>query len=105
MADFKVRAGYAERITWSRGSCGNPGCTDAGCGCALCGAPIGISADDPRWDEHGYEDCYDQNCPVCADRVPIILFHGEGEAMVQAAFHLKCFEQAFWMPATAGPIG
>ena len=76
-------------IHWSReGSCGNPGCTTVGCGCALCGMPIGVSDDDPRWLSHP-ED-YD-DCELCRDQVPVILFRGEGRAMEQAQFHVHCF--------------
>ena len=78
-------------IRWSsRGSCGNPGCTDQECCCSVCGKPIGVSEDDARWNEHS-DDCED--CELCRDRVPIILFSGEGEAMQQAQFHQACFER------------
>jgi hypothetical protein len=78
------------QIKWSkRGSCGNAGCKDPECCCALCGLPIGVSEADPRWDEH---DEWCDDCDLCRDRVPIILFRGEGEEMDQAQFHQKCFE-------------
>ncbi len=96
--DFRLRSGYEARIQWSRGSCGQAGCKDPTCTCALCREPIGVDDDDPRWLEHD-EDCYE--CPLCVDSVPIILFSGEGKEMLQAAFHQKCFEQAFWMPVQA----
>lgn len=79
----------AAEIRWSSGSCGNSGCTDPECCCALCAKPIGVSEDDPRWDDHN--DCY--GCDLCEDSVPIVLFQGEGKAMKQAAFHNKCFEK------------
>lgn len=88
---FSIRAERANEIRWSlRGSCGNSGCTDPECCCALCSKPIGVSEDDPRWDDHD-DDCDD--CDLCRDRVPLMLFRGEGEAMEQASFHTACFEQ------------
>jgi hypothetical protein len=85
---FAIRPGV--RIRWSnRGSCGNSGCADPECCCAVCGKPIGVGEDDPRWDDHP-EYCDD--CDLCRDRVPIMLFSGEGEAMQQAQFHQRCFE-------------
>ncbi|HLG97204.1 MAG TPA: hypothetical protein VKX49_12905 [Bryobacteraceae bacterium] len=78
------------RLTWSNGSCGNPGCTDPECCCSLCGKPIGVSEDDPRWDRH---DEYCDDCDLCRDQVPVMLFRGEGKAMQQAQFHIKCFEK------------
>ena len=82
--------GYA-KIRWSRrGSCGRRGCTDRQCCCALCDKPIGVAEDDPRWEDHEEMDC--DGCELCADRVPIILFKGEGKAMDQAQFHLACFQ-------------
>lgn len=102
---FKMRAGYEARIRWSRrGSCGNPGCKDLECGCSLCRKPIGTAEDDPRWETHGEDCCYDQNCEICADQVPIILFRGEGRQMEEARFHQKCFEQAFWLPASGADV-
>jgi hypothetical protein len=78
-------------IRWSdRGSCGNSGCSDPECCCALCAKPIGVSEDDPRWDEHS-EFCDD--CELCRDGVPIMLFRGEGAATEQAQFHQACFER------------
>jgi len=94
MSDFEIKAAYAPEIHWSsRGSCGNPGCTDPECRCALCQQPIGVSEDDPRWSEHDEEYCGDDNCELCRDQVPIICFRGEGHLMQQASFHTKCFEQ------------
>jgi hypothetical protein len=79
------------KVHWSsRGSCGNPGCKDKECGCALCGLPIGIPEDDPRLEDHP-EYCTD--CDLCRDQVPIQLFRGEGKAVEQAQFHTKCFEK------------
>jgi hypothetical protein len=109
MADFALRADFAGTIRWSRrGSCGNAGCTEPECCCALCGLPLGVAEDDPRWDAHGDGDCYDWNCPVCSDRVPLMVFRGKGKAAEQAAFHQKCFEEVFesvfLMPAKVGPI-
>lgn len=90
-ASFVLKPQYAGSIRWSsRGTCGNPGCTDPECGCSFCGAPIGVSEDDPRWDAHD-EWCSD--CPLCRDQVPTMLFRGEGKATEQAQFHLNCFER------------
>jgi hypothetical protein len=89
---FEIRTDVAAVIRWSsRGSCGNAGCTDSECCCALCGEPIGVSEDDPRWDDH---DEYCDDCDLCRDRVPLILFRGEGKAMQQAQFHTACFNAA-----------
>ena len=77
-------------LRWSEGSCGNSGCTDAECCCAVCALPIGVADSDPRWDSHG-EDC--AGCELCNDSVPIILFQGEGKDMKQAAFHDACFQK------------
>ena len=90
MADFVIKSRYAPQIKWSAGSCGNAGCKDPECCCALCREPIGVSEDDPRWDEH---DDWCEDCDLCRDQVPLILFSGEGKAMKQAAFHAKCFEK------------
>ncbi len=81
----------ASEIRWSKGSCGVSGCADPECVCALCAQPIGISEDDPRWEGHDRESC--GWCELCEDEVPIMLFRGEGKAMLQAAFHQKCFER------------
>ncbi len=77
-------------LRWSDGSCGNSGCTDEGCCCAVCALPIGVSEDDPRWESHD-PDCY--GCDLCRDSVPFILFRGEGKNMKQAAFHEACFNK------------
>jgi hypothetical protein len=91
MSIFGIKSRYASAIRWSRrGSCGEPGCKDPECCCALCGSPIGVSEDDPRWDDHS-EDCAD--CDVCRDAVPLMMFRGAGKAMEQAQFHGKCFEK------------
>jgi hypothetical protein len=85
---FVIRPGVA--IHWTSSACGNPGCTDPECGCALCRRPIGVADSDPRWEEHD-EDC--NECELCRDSVPIILFRGEGKTMEQAQFHIRCFEE------------
>ena len=77
-------------VRWSKGSCGNSGCTDPECVCALCAKPIGVPEDDPRWVDHD-DDC--PECELCVDEVPVILFRGEGEEMMQAAFHIACFNK------------
>lgn len=89
MANLQLNERAAE-IRWSTGSCGNAGCSDPECVCALCAQPIGVSESDMRWDGHD-EDC--GGCELCEDSVPMILFRGEGKAMLQAAFHNKCFEK------------
>jgi hypothetical protein len=61
------------------------------CCCSLCGKPIGVPDEDPRWAKH---DEYCDDCDLCRDQVPIILFRGQGEATEQAQFHVRCFEQA-----------
>ena len=82
----------AHKIRWSaRGSCGNSGCRDPECVCAICAQPIGIPEDDPRRDAHDDEFC--MGCEVCEDDVPIMLFRGEGNFTEQAAFHNACFEK------------
>lgn len=89
--NFAIRPEFASRIVWNtRGSCGNSGCTDPECCCSFCAKPIGVSEEDPRWDAH--PECCD-DCDLCRDQVPIMLFHGEGERWKQAQFHLRCFEQ------------
>jgi len=86
-------------IRWSsRGSCGNSGCPDPECCCAVCGLPIGVSEDDPRWDSH---DEWCDDCDLCRDRVPIMLFRGEGKATMQAQFHTRCFEAVAEIPQRA----
>jgi hypothetical protein len=88
---FEIKARFAGRIRWSkRGSCGEAGCSDPECCCALCLLPIGVPDDDPRWESHS-EWCDD--CDLCRDRVPAALFRGEGRKMEQAQFHTKCFEK------------
>ena len=99
-ANFAIKARYAGQIRWSkRGSCGNPGCKDPECGCALCGLPIGVPEDDPRWEKHG-EWCND--CDLCRDQVPLMLFRGEGKATEQAQFHNRCFEKIAHFRAGCG---
>lgn len=89
MSDFAIRPEFASKIRWSQGSCGNAGCADPECCCAICEKPIGVPEDDPRWRDH---DEWCDDCDLCRDRVPITLFKGEGRAMLQAQFHTKCFE-------------
>lgn len=90
MADFNIDPVKAQTIRWNLGgSCGDSGCSDPECCCSICGQPIGVSEDDPRWDDHD-EDCIE--CDVCRDRIPMILFRGEGKSMMQAQFHFRCFE-------------
>jgi hypothetical protein len=92
---FVIKSRYAARIKWSRrGSCGNAGCKDPECCCSLCGQPIGVPEEDPRWDAHP-EYCGD--CDLCRDRVPIQMFRGEGKATEQAQFHTRCFEQILFV--------
>ena len=87
---FNLNPEVMQTIRWSRrGSCGRSGCSDPECACALCGKPIGVNEDDPRWDEH-QEYC--GGCELCSDEVPIMLFRGEGKQMKQAQFHSACFE-------------
>ena len=41
---FTIKQRYIPQIRWSkRGSCGNAGCTDLECCCALCAEPIGVA--------------------------------------------------------------
>lgn len=101
MSQFSIRPEFSEKLVWSHGSCGNPGCSDPECCCALCRKPIGVSEDDRRWEDHD-EFCGD--CDLCRDQVPIILFAGEGEAMLQAAFHTRCFEQACEFHSSASVV-
>lgn len=80
----------AFEIRWSKGSCGESGCADPDCVCALCAQPIGIAEEDPRRNDHDEECC---GCPICEDDILMLLFRGEGKHMTQAAFHHKCFEK------------
>ncbi len=92
LSDIKLNPEVMSKVRWSRrGTCGNAGCTDPECGCALCRKPIGVPDDDPRWDDH---PDYCDSCALCRDRVPIMLFQGNGKDMKQATFHGKCFEAA-----------
>lgn len=98
---FKIRADIAPFVHWSRrGSCGEPGCSDPECCCALCGLPIGISEDDPRCQGHDEEYCCDPNCVICVDSVPLTLWRGEGDATEQAQFHDACFRKMMDWKAT-----
>jgi hypothetical protein len=75
---FSILPEFALQINWNtRGSCGEGGCTDPECCCSLCARPIGVSENDPRWDEH---DEWCDDCDLCRDRVPLILFRGEGQS-------------------------
>jgi hypothetical protein len=79
-------------VRWSsRGSCGNAGCADPECVCALCAQPIGTSEDDPRREGHDDEVC--PGCAICEDDVPVVLFRGEGKGMQEARFHTACFRR------------
>ena len=77
-------------VRWSKGSCGQSGCRDPECVCAVCAQPIGIPDDDPRWEDH---DEFCTGCEICEDAVPIILFRGKGRDAKQAVFHGACFEK------------
>jgi len=93
-----IRPLEAALIRWSkRGFCGNSGCTDPECGCALCGRPIGAADDEPRWDGHD-EDC--AGCELC--EVPLILFRGEGKNTERASFHNACFKKIAFFRSQAG---
>lgn len=84
---------FNERINevrWSRSSCGEVGCADSDCVCALCAGPIGVPEDDPR--RRGHEaDC--PGCELCEDDFPVILWRGEGKDTVEARFHVRCFQR------------
>jgi hypothetical protein len=89
--NFVLRPEYAAALRWSRrGSCGNPGCSDPECCCSLCGRPIGIPEDDPRFETH---DEYCPGCELCVDQLPLMLFRGKGRETEQAQFHKACFEK------------
>lgn len=75
----------ASEIRWSTGSCGNSGCSDPECVCALCAKPLGVSEGDATHDP----DC--EGCERCEDNVPTIIFREEGTDLKQAAFHRACF--------------
>lgn len=95
MSTFLIKDRYATAIRWSaRGSCGNAGCKDPECCCSFCGLPIGVSEDDPRWDDHD-DGCVD--CDLCRDDVPLMLFRGEGKNMHQAQFHTACFTKVVFV--------
>jgi len=90
--NFTIRPDYAARILWHvRPMCGEPGCKDPQCRCSLCGEPVGTAEKDPRWETHP-GDCND--CDLCRDQVPLMLFRGKGRAMQRAQFHGRCFEAA-----------
>lgn len=89
--DLSIHRDKVPMIRWSkRGSCGTAGCKDPECCCSLCGEPIGVDEQDARWDEHS-EFCDD--CDLCRDSVPIIVFRGKGNRTKQAQFHNHCFEK------------
>lgn len=99
-AAFAIKAQYAGAIRWSRrGSCTERGCTDPECCCSVCGLPIGVAEEDPRWDSHG-EHC--AGCALCEDEMPIMLFRGKGKEMEQAQFHNKCFRKIIHIRSRAG---
>jgi hypothetical protein len=88
-ARFAFKPDTAARILWHvRPSCNEAGCKDPQCVCSLCGEPIGTPDDDPRWVKHE-EDCDD--CDVCRDSIPMMIFRGEGRSMQRAQFHGRCF--------------
>ena len=86
---FSISAEHAAKIRWSaRGSCGNSGCTDPECGCSICGKPIGVPEDDPRWETH---DEYCDGCDLCVDEVPLIMWKEDVDGRtLQAQFHTDC---------------
>lgn len=88
--NMKFEIDTTQILRWSKGSCGNSGCTDETCVCAVCALPIGIPEDDPLWQDH---PDYCGGCPICEDEVPTTIFSGKGEAMVQATFHEACFRR------------
>ena len=103
MPDFQILPEFAERIFWNkRGTCGNAGCTDPECCCSLCARPIGVDEEDPRWDTH---DEYCEDCELCRDRVPAMLFRGEGKETEGAQFHWNCFIRMIGSPAQPGSRG
>jgi hypothetical protein len=104
-ADFILKPQFLGAVRWSRrGSCGEPGCKDAECCCSLCGEPIGVPEDDPRWETHP-EYC-GGDCPLCRDQVPTMLFRGEGKATEGAQFHWACFRKiVFFRSRIANPNG
>ena len=88
---FEIRPEYPGQIRWFlKGHCGEAGCTEPECCCSICGEPIGTLESDPRWDTHD-EGCDD--CDLCRDQAPLMLFSGEGKAMERAQFHTRCFEK------------
>jgi len=92
--NFSIKAEYLGAIRWSLwGCCGEAGCVDPECACSLCGMPIGVAENDPRWQTHD-PDC--SECELCRDQVPIILWRTDdehGHATEQAQFHLACFNR------------
>lgn len=90
MSSLNLNAKLLLEVRWSRGSCGQAGCTDPECVCGLCAQAIGLPEDDPRRDNHD-EDC--AGCPVCEDDVPVMLFKPVQGEMRQAAFHTRCFRR------------
>ena len=80
MSSFRIKPEDLAAIRWAT----HPSEVD----CGVCGKPVGVAKDDPRWDTH---DEYCDDCDLCRDRVPILLFRGEGTAMQRATFHTQCF--------------
>lgn len=100
MSSTIIRPLEGALIRWSkRGRCGDAGCTDPECGCALCGRPIGVPEEDPRWQS---QDEYCAGCPLCEDEVPLMLFRGEGRNTEQAVFHQACFQRVVFVRSQAG---
>src|ERR1700752_1103306 len=67
MSDLSLNPELMLQVRWtSKGSCGQPGCPDPDCVCALCAKPLGISEEDPRRKSHE-PDCY--GCDLCEDDV------------------------------------
>ena len=90
MNAIDLKSELLHTIRWSlRGSCGESGCDDPECTCSVCAKPIGVPEDDPRWATHSE---YCEDCDLCRDQVPIMLFRGAGDQTKQARFHTSCFE-------------
>jgi hypothetical protein len=94
--DIVIKPQYANAIKWSKGSCGNSGCTEDSCACSFCGGPIGIPQDDPRRDN---PDEYCVGCEICEDDVPLMLF--DSKRNLQAQFHRRCSELLFHFRSNA----
>lgn len=98
---FSLRPESAGAIRWSaRGSCGNAGCSDPECCCSLCGLPIGLAQEDPRWEGH-YEDC--AGCELCRDSYPLTIWRTfAGGRTEEARFHYLCFQKVVRIRSSAG---